>query len=121
MLEVTDDNGKTTVIPQSGAIFRFLGREFGYCGNDNLEMARTEFLCDQMMDGMMKLFITEEDEEKKKVLVRQAMEGPVLAGLKLLEGYVLDCGYFVGEKVELEITLLLSNNSHVALVRIQIP
>lgn len=96
---MTDDNGKTTVIPQSGAIVRYLGREFGFCGKNSLDMARVEFLSEHMMDTLMKLFITEPDEEKKKVLMKQALDGPVLDGLKLLEGYVLDSGYFVGEKV----------------------
>lgn len=69
VLDVIDDSGKITRIPQSHAIERYLAREFGLMGKNNLESARVDFLTETLIDIMTKLPWTEKDEDKKVLLL----------------------------------------------------
>jgi glutathione S-transferase len=50
VLEVTQDDGKTTVIAQSGAIERFLDNKLNLLGHDDLERARIDMINEQVAD-----------------------------------------------------------------------
>lgn len=65
VLDVIDDYGKITRIPQSHAIERYLAHEFGLMGKNNLECARVDFLNESFIDIIQKMSLTERDEVKK--------------------------------------------------------
>ncbi|XP_039272834.1 hematopoietic prostaglandin D synthase-like [Styela clava] len=94
LLEVTDDSGSTHVIAQSSAIQRFLARELGMNGKDSYEAADLDMVGEQMKDIMMALPWTEKDEERKKQLTKEAIEGPIAKYFLQLENRVRDNGWF---------------------------
>lgn len=58
VLPVLEIDGKTQ-IPQTMAIARYLAREFGFHGKNNLEMARIDFICDcfyEIIDEYLRLY-----------------------------------------------------------------
>nr|UOU03295.1 glutathione S-transferase sigma 6 [Brachionus rubens] len=67
VLEVTDDDGETTVISQSKAIARFLAKQFEFDGEDDLEDALIDMYADQLgdtFDSVAGRNLTKEERDK---------------------------------------------------------
>ena len=52
-------------IPQSGAILRFLGREFNMAGKTSLEAAEIDMIARRMVCAVSKIPVFEKDKAKK--------------------------------------------------------
>jgi len=89
------------VIGQSRAIARFLGRQFGLSGKNNLESARCDMLVDQLFDLYVPLrgWHLEQDATKKAELLKEFYAGPVTVFLDALQKFLQPNGYFVGDGI----------------------
>ncbi|XP_077999273.1 hematopoietic prostaglandin D synthase-like [Glandiceps talaboti] len=91
------------VLAQSRAMARFVAKEHGLAGKDNVENAQIDMITDVMEDLLMGIgmIYTEKDEEKKKVMESEYYTNkvPVLLGglVKLLKDNNGGDGYFVGD------------------------
>lgn len=102
-LPILEVDGK--VVAQSGALGRFLAREFGLAGSSSWETLEIDIICeccDDMVKPLVQMF-GEKDEEKKKELVKKYYEETVPANLKNLEKLLCQKnegdGFFMGDKL----------------------
>ncbi|XP_029636658.1 S-crystallin SL11-like [Octopus sinensis] len=103
MLPVLELDPKT-FIPQSMAISRYLAREFGFHGQNNLEMLRVDAICDCFQDicNEYMLMYHEKDPAKKEELRRryELMCDRILPYLeKTLTSNNSGNKWFVGDKI----------------------
>ncbi|XP_077985260.1 hematopoietic prostaglandin D synthase-like [Glandiceps talaboti] len=92
------------ILAQSRAIARFVAKEHGLAGKDNLENAKIDVIVDVLEDVLvdfLDFFFFETDEEKKKVLESKYNTNRVPVSLRGLEKLLKDNnggdGYFVGD------------------------
>nr|BAR90791.1 S-crystallin 9 [Idiosepius paradoxus] len=91
-------------VPQSMAISRYLAREFGFYGKNNMEMFKVDTICDsifELFNDYMVMF-NEKDTPKKNDLQQRFVytSGRVLPYLeKTLEANKGGSGWFVGDQM----------------------
>ncbi|XP_056001225.1 glutathione S-transferase 1-like isoform X2 [Ostrea edulis] len=93
-------------IPQSGAILRYLGREYGYYGKNNHESTRIDVISgavDDMMYLLDRLFYVERVEQAKVVLKQEILSWRLEEFLNVMENTLTENdgggGFFVGDQV----------------------
>ncbi|XP_077985459.1 hematopoietic prostaglandin D synthase-like [Glandiceps talaboti] len=91
------------ILAQSRAMARFVAKEHGLAGKDNLENAQIDMITDVLEDvfkDFMKFFFHETDEEKIKVMESEHNANILQVSLRGLEKLLKDNGgdgYFVGD------------------------
>ncbi|XP_052823762.1 S-crystallin SL11-like isoform X1 [Octopus bimaculoides] len=105
ILPVLQIDGETE-IPQSMAIARYLAREFGFHGKNNVDMARIESICDclnDILDDYLQLYY--EKNFSKKAALRDHYNDTCRRILPFLEKtlgqYDNGAKYFFGEQIML--------------------
>ena len=104
-LPVLEYNGKK--IPQSISIARFLAKQFGLAGKDNLEQAQVDSVVDTIGDCVTKYVVArfEKDPEKKEAALKVFFSEELSKHLKNLETlanhYSNGGPYFVGNQLTL--------------------
>jgi glutathione S-transferase len=89
-------------LPQSMAIARFLAKQFGLAGKDNLEQAKVDAVVDTSIDLAMKFVPIhfEQDEEKKKIEMAKFLSDELPKHLRnfeiLAQLYSNEGSFFVG-------------------------
>uniref|UniRef100_A0A8W8LT39 S-crystallin SL11 n=1 Tax=Magallana gigas TaxID=29159 RepID=A0A8W8LT39_MAGGI len=94
-------------IPQSGAIMRYIAREFGLHGDNNDENTRVDVILgasDDFLKNVMSWYY-EKDETKKEEINKNLEETKLPQFFSLLESILKENddgdGYFVGKKISL--------------------
>ena len=101
VLELADG----TQLPQSITIARYVAREAGLAGADNLESAKIDAVIDTQRDANEDFFkfFFEKDEAKKAELLKKFLEETLVKHVenlgKLKKAYSEDEKYFVGKKL----------------------
>jgi glutathione S-transferase len=112
VLEITQD-GKTTLLAQSGAIERYLANKFGLFGDNDLERARIDMINEQVLDIHKHLFSfylpiyqKAADIEDKKAGLAKALDETVPNMLKHVEALfeanqkeTSNSGFLVGDRL----------------------
>lgn len=96
-------NGKR--IPQSKAILRYLGNEFGMFGDDNFERAMVDSMMENIRDMEQELYklIMEKDQAKKEEIRNNFKTTVLPAFANLISGTLKQnkTGYLVGKKLSI--------------------
>eukprot|EP00105_Crassostrea_gigas_P003839 XP_011416828.1 PREDICTED: S-crystallin SL11 [Crassostrea gigas] len=94
-------------IPQSGAIMRYIAREFGFYGDNNNENTRVDVILgasDDFLKNVMSWYY-KKDETKKEEIKKDLEETKLPQFFSLLESILKENdggdGYFVGKKISL--------------------
>lgn len=102
VLELTDG----TQIPQSLTVARYVARENGLAGSDNLESAKIDAVVDTQRDVVeefyQKVFFEKDEtkkEEQKQKFINETLVKHVDNLTKLKKAYSQDERYFVGDKL----------------------
>ena len=97
------------VIPQSKAIERFLAKRFGMIGDNDLEAARIDSICECVRDFKdMYQKVRSADPDKKDSEMHQWFTITLVERLTLLENLLGDDGFSVGTKLSLSDVVLYS-------------
>lgn len=98
-----------TIIPQSKTIERFLGKRFDLMGENDLECAKVDSICECVRDfkDMYQKVRTLPEEEKEKGMV-EWFTVTLVEKLTLLEGILGENGFSVGSKLSLSDVVLFS-------------
>ncbi|XP_052680772.1 S-crystallin SL11-like isoform X1 [Crassostrea angulata] len=95
------------LIPQSGAIMRYVAREFGLYGDNNDDNTRVDVIIGTAEDFLKNAFALryEKDETKRAELKKDLEENKLPQFFSLLEDILKENnggdGFFVGEKISL--------------------
>tara|TARA_B100001094_G_scaffold101113_1_gene97276 strand:+ start:2754 stop:3407 length:654 start_codon:yes stop_codon:yes gene_type:complete len=98
-----------TIIPQSKTIERFLGKRFDLMGENDLECAKVDSICECVRDfkDMYQKVRSLPEEEKEKGMV-EWFTVTLVEKLTLLEGILGENGFSVGSKLSLSDVVLFS-------------
>merc|ERR1712243_450770 len=72
-------------LPQSGAITRYLAREFGLVGDNNMEAAYIDMIVETIQDMFKNMPFMEKDEAKKAAKEKEIFEGTIIPYLTKME------------------------------------
>ena len=98
-----------TIIPQSKTIERFLGKRFDLMGDNDLECAKIDSICECVRDfkDMYQKVRSLPEEEKEKGMV-EWFTVTLVEKLTLLEGILGENGFSVGSKLSLADVVLFA-------------
>nr|P18426.1 RecName: Full=S-crystallin SL11; AltName: Full=Major lens polypeptide [Nototodarus sloanii]AAA63411.1 major lens polypeptide [Nototodarus sloanii] len=104
-----------TQVPQSMAISRYLAREFGFYGKNNMDMFKVDCLCDSLFELFNDyMAVYNEKDAAKKTELQKRFQNTCLRVLpymeKTLEANKGGAGWFIGDQI-----LLCDMMTHAAL------
>jgi glutathione S-transferase len=113
VLEFVDENGKTVRLAQSNTVERFLANKFDLFGENDLERARIDMICEQVMDLHLvfiniysSLYYKRAGHELKRIQLEKVLTETAPASLKLIEklyeqnqAVTNNSGFLVGNKL----------------------
>lgn len=106
------------LIPQSGAIMRYVAREFGLYGDNNDENTQVDVILEDFLKNAIAMFY-EKDETKKAEIKKDMEETKLPRFFDLLEDILKENGngdgFFVGKKISLADILVYDITDQVGL------
>jgi glutathione S-transferase len=104
--EVTDSEGKTSVIAQSNSIVRFVANRLGLAGRNDIERAHSDMIMEQIrdvFDSLIGVYILKEDNPDKKIrlekIIAETAPDRFKAIQNILEANKDGNGFLVGNQV----------------------